>query len=77
MIWSLGKIILFIVVVAALTLGAGYLIESDGGVRIQSGGNEYTLGPLQSVIGLFILIVAIWIILKSLSFLVALWKFFS
>ena len=77
MIWSLGKIILFIVVVAALTLGAGYLIESDGGVRIQSGGNEYTLGPLQSVIGLIILIVAIWIILKLLSFLVALWKFFS
>ncbi len=77
MIWSLGKIILFIVVVAALTLGAGNLIESDGGVRIQSGGNEYTLGPLQSVIGLFILIVAIWIILKLLSFFVALWKFFS
>ena len=77
MIWSLGKIIVFIVAVAALALGAGYLIEAEGGIRVQAGGREYTLGPLQSVIGLTVLVLAIWVFLKLLSFLVALWKFFS
>ena len=50
MLWSLIKIVLFVVIVAALTLGAGFLLETEGGVQITVAGTEYTLGPLQSAL---------------------------
>ena len=34
MLWSLIKIIIFVVAVAALALGAGYLLESEGAFRL-------------------------------------------
>ncbi|MEO0866535.1 MAG: heme biosynthesis protein HemY, partial [Pseudomonadota bacterium] len=69
MIWSLVKIILFVVAVAALALGAGWLLEADGGVRVVVAGQEITLGPLQSVIALVALNVAIWLGLKLMGLL--------
>ena len=77
MIWSLAKIIIFIVGVAALALGAGWLLESEGGVRIIFAGQEITLGPLQSVIGLMVLVLVIWLGLKLLGLLIACWKFLN
>jgi HemY protein len=77
MIWSLVKIIIFVVAVAALALGAGWLLESEGGIRIVVAGSEYTLGPLQSVVAFLILVVAIWLGLKLFSLLVAVWKFLN
>ncbi|MFT6450892.1 MAG: HemY protein [Halocynthiibacter sp.] len=77
MLWSLIKIVLFVVLTAALALGAGYLLEMDGGVRIAIGATELNLTPLKAVIGLFILIVALWVLLKLASFAVAVLKFIS
>ncbi|GAA6209670.1 heme biosynthesis HemY N-terminal domain-containing protein [Cognatishimia sp. WU-CL00825] len=77
MLWSLTKILVFVVTIAAMTLGAGYLMESQGGVMITVAGVEYTLSPLMSVIGLIVLVVAVWLILKALSFLVALAHFLN
>lgn len=77
MIWSLFKIIFFIVAVAALALGAGYLLESEGGLTVVVGGREYPFGPLQSVLVLILLVLAIWIGLKLLGLLVAVWKFLN
>lgn len=77
MIWSLAKIIFFVVAVAALALGAGWLLEADGGVRVIVGGQEVTLGPLQSVIALVLLVLAVWIGLKLLGMVIAFWKFLN
>lgn len=77
MIWSLVKIIIFVIAVAALALGAGWLLESEGGVRIVVAGSEYTLGPLQSVIALVALVITVWIGLKLLGLLVATWHFLN
>lgn len=77
MLWSLLKIILFVAAVAALALGAGYLLESEGGIQIAAMGYEITLGPLESVISLIALVVAVWILLKLLSLLVAVWRFLN
>ncbi|THH34613.1 tetratricopeptide repeat protein [Aliishimia ponticola] len=77
MLWSLIKIILFMVAVAALALGAGYLLESSGGVQITVMGTEYTFGPLQSVIALIVLVFALWVVLKLVSLLFATWKFLN
>ncbi|WP_299779926.1 heme biosynthesis HemY N-terminal domain-containing protein [uncultured Roseobacter sp.] len=77
MLWSLIKIILFVGVVALLALGAGYLLESEGGVQVTVMGSEYTFGPLQSVIAVAVLVVALWVLLKLVSLLVATWRFLN
>ncbi|MDA0963060.1 MAG: heme biosynthesis protein HemY [Proteobacteria bacterium] len=77
MLWSLVKILLFVVLVGALTLGAEYLMESEGGVQLTVAGTEYTLGPLQSVIAALVLVLVVWLVLKLLSLLVAVWKFLN
>ncbi|MDO6523344.1 heme biosynthesis HemY N-terminal domain-containing protein [Shimia thalassica] len=77
MLWSLIKILLFVAAIAGLTYGAGYLMESEGGVMITVAGVEYTLGPLQSVIALVALIVVTWLVFKLLGLLVATLKFLN
>jgi HemY protein len=77
MLWSLIKIILFVAAVAMLALGAGFLLESDGGVQVTVMGSEYTFGPLQSVIAVVVLVVALWIFLKLVSLLYATLKFLN
>lgn len=77
MIWSLVKIIVFITAVAALALGADWLLDTQGGIRLVVAGSEYTLGPLQSVIAIGVFVVAVWIGLKLLGLLRATWKFMN
>ncbi|SFT96407.1 heme biosynthesis protein HemY [Sedimentitalea nanhaiensis] len=77
MLWSLIKILIFVTIVALLAIGAGYLMESEGGVQITLAGTEYTFGPLQSVIAAAILVFLVWLGLKLLSLLVATLKFLN
>jgi HemY protein len=77
MLWSLFKIVLFVVIVAALTLGAGFLMESNGGIQITAGGTEFTLGPLQSVIAALVAIFVVWLFLKLFALLIATLKFIN
>lgn len=77
MLWSLIKIVLFIGIVAALAFGAGQLIESSGGMRITLASTEFTLGPLESVIGVLLLLFALWVLLKLVSLAVAILRFMS
>ncbi|MDU8927923.1 heme biosynthesis HemY N-terminal domain-containing protein [Alisedimentitalea sp. MJ-SS2] len=77
MLWSLIKIVLFVVLVAAATLGAGYLLELDGGVRIAFAGQEFNLTPLMTVIAIVLLVLAVWIFLKLLSLSIATFRFLN
>lgn len=77
MLWSLIKIVLFVVIVAAATLGAGYLLEMDGGVTIQFAGQEINLTPLKAVIAMVLLVLAVWLLLKLVSLLVAVLRFLN
>ena len=77
MLWSLIKILLFVVVVGALTLGAEYLLESEGGIQLTVAGTEFNLGPLQSVLAALVLVLVVWLFLKLLSLLVAVWRFLN
>lgn len=77
MLWSLIKILAFVAIIALAALGAGYLMETQGGVQITVAGTEFTLGPLQSVIALILLVVLIWLGLKLVSLLVAVLKFLN
>ena len=77
MLWSLIKIIFFIGVVGALAWGAGFLLESDGGLQISALGYEVSPGPLGSVLLLVALVFVVWLLLKVLALLVAVWKFLN
>ncbi|MBO9452464.1 heme biosynthesis protein HemY [Tropicibacter sp. R16_0] len=77
MLWSLLKILVFVAIIALLALGAGFLMETTGGVQITVAGTEYTLGPLQSVIGFLVLVGAVWLFFKLLTLLIATLKFLN
>ena len=77
MIWSLLKVVLFVAVVAGLTFGASILVDTGGGIRIAAAGYEFTLGPLQAVITLLVLMLVIWIVMKIIGFLVATLRFLN
>ena len=77
MVWSLLKIILFLCFVVAAAWGAGMLLEADGGMRISVADTEFTLGALESVIALLVLMLAIWVVLKVAGFIVAFIRFLS
>ncbi|WP_172298525.1 heme biosynthesis protein HemY [Pseudoruegeria sp. HB172150] len=77
MLWSLIKVILFVALIAAATYGAAYLLETDGSIRIAIGYTEFVLGPLQAVIALILLVLAVWLFLKLVGLLVAIFRFLN
>ena len=54
MLLSLTKILVFLVLIAALAMGITYLLDAEniilGNVQATIAGYEYTISPLQSVI---------------------------
>ena len=77
MIWSLLKVLLFVVAIAALTLGAGYLMDTGGGLRVAVAGWEFSLGPVQAVISALVLVALVWLVMKFAGFLVAVLRFLN
>ena len=58
-------------------MGVIQLLETTGEVRIESAGNEYTLTPLVTLLGLALLMFAFWICLKLFGILVATFRFLN
>ncbi|MGV6838752.1 MAG: heme biosynthesis HemY N-terminal domain-containing protein [Planktomarina sp.] len=77
MLWSLTKVLVFVAMVAAVAVGAGLLMETDGGITVAFGGIEFTLSPLFTAIGLIVLIFAVWVFLKVFSLFIAILKFIN
>ena len=77
MLWSIIKVFVFIALVAAATLGASYLLDLEGGVRIVMAGYEINLTPLKAVMALVVLVLAIWLVMKLAGVLVAILKFIN
>jgi HemY protein len=77
MLWSLIKIIFFVGIIGALAWGAGFLLEADGGLQVRALGYELNPGPLESVLLLVLLVFVVWVLLKVLALLLAVWKFLN
>jgi len=81
MLTSLFKIVLFLMIVVAISFGATHLMDGDntiiGNLMITLGGVEYTLSAIEAVIVLTLLVVLIWVGLKLLSLLVATLRFIN
>lgn len=77
MLWSLIKILLFIGVAAALTIGAGMILETPGEVTLAFAGQEVTLSPLGFLIAALVVLLAAWIILRIVGLLIAVLRFLT
>lgn len=75
MLWSLVKIVFFVVLVAALAFGGMFLIDSEGSMEIAFMGFKISLSPIKVVIAVVVLLVAAWLLLKLVGLCVALMKF--
>ena len=75
MIWSLIKVLLFVAAIAALTLGAGMLLDTGGKVRVAVADFEFSFGPLQMVIAALLLVTLVWILMKLVGLMVAVLRF--
>ena len=77
MLWSLTKIVLFVVVVTVATVTAGLLIDSGSVVQISFGGWEFTLGPLQALIVGLLALLVVWLLIKLAGLLFAVLRFLN
>jgi HemY protein len=77
MLWSLTKVIFFVLAIAGLALGAGLLSETGEAMRIIVAGWEFTIGPVQAVVLGLILVAVVWALLKLLGFLGATVRFLN
>ena len=77
MLGTLLKILLFVAAVSALAFGASLALDTGNGLRLAIGGWEFTLGPLQALIGIAVLLLALWLVLKVLGLLFALFRFLN
>jgi HemY protein len=75
MLWTVLKIVLFLAVVAALALGAQWLMDSGQGIRIAVADIEFNLGPVQAALAALLLLLVLWLLLKLAGLLVALIRF--
>lgn len=75
MIWSFIKIAIFIALAGALAYGATTIMETGGEVRIAFGGRELSVTPLVFVIGVVLLFVAVFILIRIVGLLVAVLRF--
>ncbi len=77
MLWSLFKILAFVLGVTALTYGALELSKLQGEVFITFAGVEMRLGPLEVVFALLGFIVLVWVLFKLVGLLIAFLKFLN
>ena len=71
MLWSLTKVVLFLLLIACLAVVADMLSDSGEALRISAAGLEFTLGPVQAVIAALLLLALVWLVLKLLGLLSA------
>ncbi|MFM2356046.1 MAG: hypothetical protein RLZZ528_1782 [Pseudomonadota bacterium] len=77
MVWSFLRILIFVALVAALALGAAFVMENGGQVRLVFGNLELSFGPLQALVGLGLLCLALWLLMKVVGLFVAVLRFLN
>jgi HemY protein len=77
MLWSLGKILIFLGVVAALSHAAGGLMAREETLRIAVAGWEFTLGPLTAALALLALSGLVWAAVRTIGLMLAVVRFLA
>ena len=77
MLWSLLRILFFVIVVLALAFGADWLLQADAVMRVSFAGYEISLQPLPLAIAVLLILLAGWLVMKLLGLAVAVLRFLS
>ncbi len=77
MLFSLFRILFFVLIFLVLTFAAIVLIQADSVMRVAFAGWEFSLRPLQLVIATLVLMLVVWLVLKVLGLLVAVLRFLN
>lgn len=77
MIWSFTKIAIFVAMIAAGALGTAYLMENGGNLRISFANLELTFGPVQAVVAALLLLLGLWLTLRTLGLILAVLRFLN
>ncbi len=77
MFWTLIKILLFVGLVIGLAWGAGQVMDSGQTVGLRIFDMEFELGPLQALIALVVVLVALWLVLKLIGLAVSVLRFMN
>jgi len=77
MLWSVIKIILFVALIAAVTYGAGAIMDTGGSITMQFAGQEVSVTPIQAIVALVVLIFVLWLAQWLFGILIAIFKFFN
>ena len=71
MLWSLLKILLFMGIVAALSLGVGFLTDLQGVALITVAGREFVFTPMSATILALIVLFVAWLLFRLAGLMVA------
>lgn len=77
MLWSLLKILIFVTIVAALTYGATFLMETGEQVRISIAATEFTLSPVAAVVLSLVLLGVAYLLFKLAGLMLATLRFLN
>ena len=77
MFWSVIYTLAFVVVIAGLTFGAGYLTDLSGGAIVNIGGIEFSFTPIELAIAFLLLTFCLLIAIYVLGFVGALLRFIN
>lgn len=69
MLLLLLKILLFLTVILSIAFGLNYLAANSDGMQVVLNGIEFTLGPIQAVAALIMVMIAAWVFFKLLGIL--------
>lgn len=77
MLWTLLKVVLFVLGIAGLALAADVLLRNGEGIQIVVSGYEFTLGPLQAAIAALLLVGLVWLLVLLVGLVVASLRFLN
>jgi HemY protein len=77
MLWSLGRVLVFVLIVAVATWVVAAMIETGQQIRIAAFGWEVTLGPVMAMAGAVALAGAIWLAMRMLGGIIAILRFLA
>lgn len=77
MLWSVGKIVIFVCLVVAVTLGVAYLLRVEDVALVEVAGRQYAIGPLAGIILAGLVFVAIWLLTRAFGLLFATLRFMN
>lgn len=77
MLISLTKFLAFVAIIIGVIFGIDLLMREGEGLRLAVANTEFTLGPVQTLVAVILLLVTVWLVLKLLGLTLAVLRFLT